>query len=62
MSDFNSEYKELHEWYKEKLSSVEHLPEDGTGQDGGQRGNAEKKVDIEYRSKLQLLKDKYNVA
>jgi len=57
--DFESEYKILFKWYKERLDKTKKLSYKSKGRDGSERNIAENKVDNEYRRKLRELKIKY---
>ena len=60
MSDFDSEYQALHDWYEEKLDDAQKLPQDGVGLDGcSERSRQEMQIDKEYRQRLLVLRQKY---
>ena len=60
MSTFKSEHSELTDWYRETLKDAAKLSDESDGYDGSPREIAEQEIDLEYKTRAQALKEKYN--
>ncbi|MDR2166366.1 MAG: hypothetical protein LBE35_00770 [Clostridiales bacterium] len=62
METFADEYGELLIWYKKRTDETRKLPNDGTGLDAtGQQGRQDYLDNLEYRRRLKVLMEKYDM-